>query len=317
MKYWWLENYKNLQIKMIPELLHDMDYFLVMLKNYVKIYEKIKDVEVDRLKEEELLINLYVLVSSKKIKDNRVLLLIQKLLDIPNNFLPISDYSLKEILKEIEGLRENLPIQEKLDFNNIAACYHCGQVFYVDKIQSVNKNGYCLCPYCGKHSLYFDNDYIPMNPSFLKLASLYYGISPLGCRYVNLKKMLRKNVSVTLGNVITTNTVIQNRKRKRKQTTILVDCSCMEKKKIGSLEESIILKNYYDSLMKVEDKMEYETTIMIENIAMDRVSFLTFLIILSIMEVLSKTVYLKNIKILCDSKELYEMLTYMIKVISH
>ena len=29
MKYWWLENYKNLQIKMIPELLHDMDYFLL------------------------------------------------------------------------------------------------------------------------------------------------------------------------------------------------------------------------------------------------------------------------------------------------
>ena len=101
MKYWWLKKYENLRINMIPTLLYDVNYFLVMPKNYLKQYEKIKNVIVEDLKEEELLINLYVLVSNKKIKDNRILLIIKKLLEIPDNSLPITDYSLKEILKEI------------------------------------------------------------------------------------------------------------------------------------------------------------------------------------------------------------------------
>ena len=242
MKYWWLEKYENLCVKMIPDLFYDIQYFLVMPKNYLKRYEKIKDIIIDELKEEDLLINLYVLVSSKKIKDNRILLIIKKLLEIPDNSLPITDYSLKDLLKEIKNLKDNIPIQEKLDFNNIAACYNCMQVFYVDNIKSVNKKGYCLCPYCGKYYLYFDNDYIPMNTSFLKLASLHYGVSLLGCRYSNIKKMLKKNVVVKFENIITTNTVIQNRKKKRIKNTILVDLSCLDKKKVGSFEESIILK---------------------------------------------------------------------------
>ena len=191
------------------------------------------------------------------------------------------------------------------------------QVFYIDNIKSVNKKGHCLCPYCGKNYLYFDNDYIPMNTSFLKLASLYYGVSLLGCRYSNIKKMLKKNVEVKLENIITTNTVIQNRKKKRIKNTILVDLSCLDKKKVGSLEEKIIIKNYYDALIKIEEMMEYDTTIMLENISKERSSYLSFLIILSIMEVLSKTVYLKNIKVLCDSKELYDELAYNIKIISN
>ena len=80
MKYWWLKKYENLRINMIPTLLYDVNYFLVMPKNYLKQYEKIKNVIVEDLKEEELLINLYVLVSNKKIKDNRILLIIKKLL---------------------------------------------------------------------------------------------------------------------------------------------------------------------------------------------------------------------------------------------
>ena len=296
MKYWWLRKYNNLHIKMIPELSNDLDYFLVMPKNYLKIYEKIKTLDVEELKEEELLINLYVVVNSKNIKDNRILLIINKLLSFPDNSLPISDYTLKDILKEIEELEKNHPIQEKLDFNNIAACYCCGQVFYIDNIRAVNNKGYCLCPYCEKDNLYFDNDYIPMNTSFLKLASLYYGISSLGCSYDNIKSMLKKNVVVTLGNIITTNTVIQSSKRRRVQTRFIIDCSCLSKKKVGSLEESIILKNYYDGLMKIDKLMEDETTIILEKIPKEKHDFVCFLVVLSIMEVLSKTIYLKKIK---------------------
>lgn len=317
MKYWWLKRYKNLQVRMIPELSNDLDYFLVMPKNYLKIYEEIKELDVEELREEELLINLYVLVSSKNIKDNRILLIINKLLELPDNSLPISDYSLKDILNEIEELGKNYPLQEKLDFNNVAACYSCGQIFYIDNIKAVNKKGYCLCSYCGNDKLYFDNDYIPMNASFLKLASLYYGVSSLGCSYSNIKSMLKKNVVVTLSNVITTNTVVQTSKRRREQTRFIIDCSCLNKKKVGSLEESIILKNYYDSLMKVDKLMEYETTIILEKIPQEKQAFLCFLVVLSIMEVLSKTIYLKRIKIVCENKELYELLTYNTKIITH
>ena len=317
MKYWWLKKYENLKVSMIPILLDDIRYFLVMPKNYILVYEKIKDIDVCLLKEDELLINLYVLVSSKNLKDNRVLLIINKLLEIPDNNLPISDYSLKEILNEIKELKYNPPIQEKLDFNNIAACCSCGQVFYIDNIRSVNKKGYCLCPYCGRHNLYFDNDYVPMNNSFLKLAILYYNVSSLGCRFSDIKKILKKNVMVKLSDVITTNTVIQNRKKKRIKNTVLVDCSCLDRKKMGSLEESIILKNYHDSLMILEKQMEYDTTIMLENIPKDRSYFISFLVILAIMDVLSKSVYLKNISVLCDTKELYDNLSYVLKIISH
>lgn len=316
MKYWWLKKYENLQIKMIPELLHDIEYFLVMPKNYLIIYERIKDLNVDELREEELLVNLYMLVSSKKIKDNSLLLIIKKLLSIPDNSLPISDYSLKDILNEIVNLKKNVPIQEKLNFNNIAACYNCRQVFYVDNIRAVSKKGFCLCPYCGKNYIYFDNDYIPMNTSFLRLASLYYGISSLGCSYADIKKILKRNITISLGNVVTTSTVIQNSKSKRKQITFLADCSCLDKKHIGSLEEGIILKNYYDALIKVDKMMEYDTTIALESIESDRIYHLSFLVILSIMEVLSKTFYLKNVKILCSNKEIYDALVYTLKVIT-
>ena len=74
MKYWWLNKYKHLVVKMIPNLIIDLNYFLIMPKNYLKLYEKIKLLPVSELKEQELLINLYVLINSKNLKDNRVLL---------------------------------------------------------------------------------------------------------------------------------------------------------------------------------------------------------------------------------------------------
>ena len=49
-----------------------------------------------------------------------------------------------------------------------------------------------MCPYCLKQTLYFDNDYIPMNYTFIKLASIYYGISSLGCSFREIKKILKK-----------------------------------------------------------------------------------------------------------------------------
>lgn len=317
MKYWWLEKYYNLEIKMLPDLLLDIRYFLRMPKNYLEIYKKTKDIDVLELKEFELLVNLYVLVSSKNIKNNRLILIIERLIKVPDTSLPISDYSLKEVLNEIKALKENVPIKEKMDYNNVAACYNCMQIFYVDFINAVNKKGLCLCPFCGKHSLYFDNDYIPMNTSFIKLASLYYGTSTLGCKFGDIQKILKKNITLTMGNVITTSSVIKSNRRKTKAKLFYMSNLYSNIKKVNSVLESKIMKDYYDSIMAVDNSMEYETTLVIEKIPLEVLSQVCFLIVLAIMESLSKTVYLKNIKIICSDLDAYQSLKTCLKVIEN
>ena len=316
MKYWWIKKYQNLEVKMLPDLLSDIRYFLVMPKNYLKIHNEIKDLDVDSLREEELLIELYVLVSSKNIKNNRLILIIKRLLSFPDVNLPLSDYSLKEMLEEISNLKINPPIQEKMNYNNVVACYNCEQIFYVDNIRAVNKRDYCLCPYCGKHNLYFDNDYVPMNYSFLKLASLYYGTSSLGCKFSNIQNILRKNIKVTMGNVVVTSTLIQNNKKKIAQKKVVIDFDFSRILKFNSMIESDIIKKYYDAIMKIDGMMEYETTIVLEKIPLYQFKEISFLILLSIMEALSKTIYLKNIQILCGQLEVYQEFRNNIKIIS-
>lgn len=316
MKYWWIKKYQNLEVKMLPDLLSDIRYFLVMPKNYIKIYNEIKELSVDNLREEELLIELYVLVSSKNIKNNRLILIIKRLLSFPDVNLPLSDYSIKEMLGEISSLKTNPPIQEKMNYNNVVACYSCGQIFYVDNIRAVNKKDYCLCPYCGKHNLYFDNDYIPMNYSFLKLARLYYGTSSLGCKFFDIQKILKKNVSVTLGNVIVTSTIIQDNKKKAKQEKIVVDLDFSKILKFNSIVESDIIKKYYDAIMKIDEMMEYETTIVLNKIPLFQYKEISFLILLALMEALSKTIYLKTVHILCNQLEVYQEFKNNIKIIS-
>jgi len=315
MKYWWLEKYQKLEIKMLPDLFLDIRYFLRMPKNYLDIYNDTKNIEVLELKEFELLVNLYVLVSSKNIKNNRLILIIERLLKIPDTSLPVSDYSLKEILDEVKGLKENFPIKEKMDYNNVAACYNCMQIFYVDYINAINKRDLCLCPYCGKHYLYFDNDYIPMNTSFIKLASLYYGTSSLGCKFKDIQKILKKNISLTMSNVITTNTVIKSNRRKTKAKIVYVSNLYSNLKKINSISESKIIKEYYDSIMAIDNMMEYEITLVIEKVPLEMVSQISFLIVLAIMEALSKTLYLRNIKVVCSDLNMYQSLKICLKEI--
>ena len=194
MKYWWLEKYQNLKVKMLPELLSDLQFFFVVPKNASKRYEEIRKLSVSSLEEEDLCLLLYRIVSSKNIKDGTLSLIIQRLLEVPQTNLPISDYSLEEILEEIKNLYQNRPDEEKLKHNNVAACYHCMNIFYVDKIKKVNQNHFCICPYCGRTKLYFDNDLIPMNYSFLFLAKLYYGVSSLGCDFLKLQTMAKKDI---------------------------------------------------------------------------------------------------------------------------
>lgn len=288
MKYWWLEKYKNFKIIQIKELQDDINYFLTMPKNYKKQYEVLKDKDIDTLEEEELLIVLKKIVDTKNIKDNSLNIIIEKLLELPDNSFPASDYTFQEMLMEIKELKNNLPFQNKIENNNLAICYQCLNVFYVDKIKNVNKNGLCLCPYCFSTKLYFDNDYIPMNYIFIKLANIYYGISSLGCTFKEIQKIIKNGVKITVGkkekNSIEWNPIFGN-------------------KKIEPLDEKKVYRKLYQELMKKERAINYQATIYLSSLSKDSSLFILEILLIVMLEVLSNTIYLKEIQIIFEKEE--------------
>lgn len=300
MKYWWLEKYRKLKIIQIKELINDVNYFLVMPNNYKKKYEILKNKEINELEEEDLLILLYKIVNDKNIKDNTLNKIIEKLLLIPDNSFPKSDYSLEEILNEIKKLKENYPYQEKLDNNNIAICYNCLNIFYVDKIKNVNKNNLCLCPYCLKTKLYFDNDYIPMNYIFIKLANIYYRTSNLGCTFKEVKKILKRNIKLT--NIDS-------------EENYTINLTKLFSNKINLIEEKILSKEIYNLLTKEEEKIKYSIVIKIDEIKEDIDSKLLLLVV-SLMDFLSNNFYLKEIKIDTNQK-IKKRIDRIIKIITY
>ncbi len=320
-KYWWLEKYQKLEIKRLPQLYEDVSYFLRVPRNYHQLYMNFSDTPISKMSEEEMLISLYKIANTKNVKNNQLRLLIQRLLEYVDDYLPISDYSLKEILVEIRNLKDNRSDVSKLDYNNIAACYHCLQVFYVDKISMVNKKGLCLCPYCRSSHLYFDNDYIPMNYSFLKLAQLFYDVSILGCHFYDLQKILRKNVSVRLGNVasgiIIGSDVNQNKFSTEKFRPLLPDYSNLTQISNQHADESRIIKEFYDAFMVLEKEMEYSGTIYISGISPSLLEEFSLLLLLAIMEVLSQTIYLKEIVVLTEDLLFYQMINHEKRLICH
>lgn len=297
MKYWWLEKYKNLQIVQIKELMDDVNYFLVMPNDYEKQYLEIKNKRIEDLKEEELLILLKKTVGSRQIH-NHLSKLIQELLKVPDNSFPSSDYTLLEMLEEIKKLKTNYPFQEKLENNNLAICYHCLNIFYIDKINKINKNNLCLCPYCHSNKLYFDNDYVPMNYTFIKLAKLYYHTSNLGCTFKEIQKIISKNVKTEIKSHLESDIPFI-------ETIPLKSISPVDEKKI-----------YRDLLLKFIDKdkkMLDQVNIMVSN-KNDFIAFQFYYLLLTvIMEVLSSTIHLKNIVVIFDNEKDKRVFNLLIK----
>lgn len=195
MKYWWLKKYKGLKIKLIPDLIRDVNLYFTLPKNYKDRYAVIKNSDISTLREEDLKILLVSILNHEKIKNNKVIYIIDELLKIPDNFMPETNYTLQEMLEEIRKLK-TYNSEDKLSTNNVGACYNCLEVFYVDKIKYINKKRQCLCPYCRRANLYFDNDFAPMDRNFLRLARLFYENTSLGCKYSNIQKLLKKCVKL-------------------------------------------------------------------------------------------------------------------------
>ena len=281
MKYFWLEKYKNLNSKLLLDLTEDLSYFLTMPKNYLKIYEVIKEKEINELLKSEKLVVLFC--EKKDIKKLKTI--INELLLIPDTNLPIIEGSLKEKLTDIKSIKNNLPIPEKLEINNIAACYTCLNIFYVDSIKSINKKGLCLCPFCLNTTMYFDNDYLPMNHSFLKLAEIYYGTSKLGSKFKDIANILIKKIDFNESNA----------------TKVDMDFSNI--KKITSSNEEIILKELYDYFKKIEDAGENEVAVVIPKLD-DKITYdLSFLLVLTLTKILTEAFYLNRVSLNFKEKE--------------
>jgi len=307
MKYWWLEKYQNLEVKKLPELFSDIQYFLIVPKNYIQIYKKIENLEISNLSEEEMCIILYRISITKNVKNCKLHQIIHQLLLIPDTSLPISDYTLAEMIEEIKGLKEKKAILEKIQFNNIAACYHCLNIFYVDRIQSINKKGECLCPFCRKNKLYYDNELIPMNYSFLFHSKMYYGISDLGCNFSKIQKILKKGIIITNS----------NKMNSLKGKEFYRYLKKYEKKVIPSKEESKIIKAIYDILLLYEKKGDYQGVLEINWEGNKNLFEISYLLILSCAFALGNFFYLKQIFLVVRNenlkKEIEKNLKQMIK----
>lgn len=307
MKYWWLEKYQNLEMKMLPSLFLDVQYFLVVPKNYVEFYQKLKDVDIELLTEAELCILLYWISVTKTVKNNLLGKIIEKLLLIPDTSLPISDYSLLEVIDEIRSLKNRRAMIDQMDCNNIAACDSCLNIFYVDQIKATNSKGQCLCPFCLKNRLYFDNEYIPMNYSFLFHSRLFYSTSSLGCNYQKLKKLLKKNVKI----------IEYDSTMNLKDSVLDLEfgeyLEQFQIKKITSLDEPRIIKGFYDYFLRIEEYGSYKATLILSWENDCNLFQISYLLILSCAFVLENFFYLKEIRLVIENRKLRTQLKKILK----
>ena len=168
--------------KQLQSFFLDCEYYLSYLAYTKERFEMLRDRDVASLNDAELEVYLYSVLTDCRINDTledcildgTIPSVLEAMLKVPDTSLPVSDYTFSEVLEEIANLHIVLPTKDKVSHNNVGACYSCHNVFYVDLIHHMSKDHLCLCPYCLSATIYFDNDYIPMNSSFIRLAMLYY-----------------------------------------------------------------------------------------------------------------------------------------------
>ncbi len=196
MKYWWLTKYlsflESLDEKVLKSkkekqelqnFLNDCRFSLPLSLNHDKKYKKVEQIPLTERNDYELVLSLtQILYLGKldssylkhKLLDKTIYQIVSAMQKIPASYLPSTDYTLTDMLTEIVNLKDIDTSISKIQNNNLGACYTCEQIFYTDMIHQQSKSGACLCPYCNNTTLYFDNDYLPMDINFLYLAFLYH-----------------------------------------------------------------------------------------------------------------------------------------------
>ncbi len=318
MKYWWLKKYKGLKIRLIPDLIRDVNTYFILPKNYKERYSMIKTSDISTLEEEDLKIMLFSILNHERIKNNRVILIIDALLKIPDNFLPEVSYTVSEMLEEIKHLREYNE-EDKLLSNNVSACFHCLEVFYVDKIKYRNKKGQCLCPYCKHSTLYFDNDFLPMDYNFLRLAKLYFENTALGCSYQNIQRLLKKCVCLKKQIDFSTLHDYAYILKGKKQDTILDSDhirfflpETLLKKQITSREEFEVEYQLNECFFLIEKNLISTVVLDTSLFTNSKSSSLNLSCLLTVLENLGRNPYLKRVFLVAENSLQFSLFSKMI-----
>ncbi len=211
MKYWWIKKYlpffekieeKDLKTKKGKQTLQaffkDANLFLILPSHYSDLFLTLKE---DAIKDYQLQLKLgyYLYLKTvdpiyfkKELMNKNFYNLLKKMESIVDTYLPVTDYTMEDILEEIKELPQVDTSISKKKNNNISACYSCRNNFYTDDL--IEKEGKSLCPYCASNTLYFDNDYIPMNTTFLTFAYLYHQEE---LPFSHLVSLLEEKVTIT------------------------------------------------------------------------------------------------------------------------
>lgn len=216
MKYWWFDLYLSFfqscykksrlsrgEKKILQNFLIDYSYRFVVPIHYVEYYQKIRTIAPKRLSDcgLQLLLSYSIYHGiieqgylEKCILDGTISDLLHLMKKIPDTSLPATDYTEEDMLEEIKNLNHISKTIDKIKTNNVAACYSCRNIFYTDAVYQKNKKKECLCPYCNHSTLYFDNDFIPMDFNFLQYAYLYHQDD---IPFANLISNLKEKVVIT------------------------------------------------------------------------------------------------------------------------
>lgn len=331
MKYFWLEKYlkyfKNFTSddintkeykKVVNDFYNDFEFYITHLNYSKERYELIKKKPISKLNDYELFIMFYYTVMETTIINgylNKILLdkslykLIKYMVKVPDTNLPITDYTFKEIVEEIKNLKTNLPTKDKIKNNNVCACYNCHSIYYVDNIHAVDENRLLLCPYCMDNKLYFDNDYIPMNNTFLRLATLYYkdnmkDIIDLYKDKVILKDKVSNNKSLYLD--LSNTNILKDKELEYNKTTNKYEVSCnLLLNGHTSKEELLISSTIYKYLLICEKNKYSEIEINLNDNYYHYSNDITInTIIVTILEYLSKHYFTNINKMTIISKNL-------------
>ena len=332
MKYFWLEKYlkyfKNFKEEdintkeyksIINDFYNDFEFYITHLYYSKERYELIKKKPLSKLSDYELVILFYYMVIETTIVNgylNEILLdkslykLIKQMVKVPDTNLPITDYSFKEIIDEIKELKNNLPTKDKIKNNNVCACYNCHSIYYVDNIHAVDENKLLLCPYCMDNKLYFDNDYIPMNNTFLRLATLYYkdnNITDLVSLYkdkVILKDKPSNDTSLYLD--LTSSNILKDKELSYNKINDKYEVSCnLLLNGHTSKEELLISSTIYKYLLVCEKNKYLELEINLNDTYYHYSNDITInTIIVTILEYLSKHYFTNINKITIISKNM-------------
>ena len=323
MKYWWLKRYKDIKIKLIPELTRQVNDNFVMPKNYKERYLVIKENDIEKLNEEDLVIYLYCILNHEKIKNNKIILIINELLKIPDNSMPATNYTLLEMLEDVKKLKTLKPVEDKMYTNNICSCYNCFNVFYVDEIKYVNKKGYLICPYCKNTTMYFDNDFMPMDYNFLHLAKLYYKNTMLGCNFTNLKRLIKKSINVKkddinnykTGAIFVLGEVDEDKIELNNNNMTFILKEIKMKKEITTKEEKKIEFIFNRYLDIIEKNLIREVTIDTRILVSDKKYATNISLLLTLISNLGKNPYLKKINLITNDENNYYIYKEMYKIL--